>query len=587
MADLFSGAAIGAVMGETLKNAIQKIKNGRKFGPTLKTSEETLDNLAPLVERLKLKVPDDSLGDIQGLETHIRELKDLVEKYKKLTCWNIICFSHYQAKLQTKFEALQIYISVIVQVKSLVILKEMSESMPTENDNLGHEIRGWCGAPDEPQCIGMDVPLTKLKLKMMKDGVSVLVLTGLGGSGKTTLAKKLCWDPQIKDKFRRNIFFVTFSKTPNLKNIVQTLFQHCRHGAPKFQNDEDAINQLGHLLKDVVGSEPILLVLDDVWPDSEGLVEKFKFKMSNYKILVTSRVAFRRFGPPCQLDPLDHDHAVSLFQHYAQLNESSSYMPDKNLLDEIVKGCKGSPLALQVTAGSLCQQPFEKWQNMMERLKSQTILKSNSTNLLSRLQQSLDILEDINEKECFVDLGLFPEDQMIPVTVLIDMWATLYNLDEDGINAMAIVHDLNTRNLISVVSTRKVATETDMYYNNHYVVIHDLLRELANHQMKEESFDQRKRLIIDFNGDDHPDWWIGPNQQGKISCMPSSVTRMWVKKKKQKVAARILSISTDENFSSKWCHIQPDEAEYPNIPNIRIDMHKEDINLNWLHRTRS
>jgi hypothetical protein len=93
---------------------------------------------------------------------------------------------------------------------------------------------------------------------------------------------------------------------------------------------------LGHLLKDVVGSEPILLVLDDVWPDSEGLVEKFKFKMSDYKILVTSRVAFRRFGPPCQLDPLDHDHAVSLFQHYAQLNESSSYMPDKNLLDEVL-----------------------------------------------------------------------------------------------------------------------------------------------------------------------------------------------------------------------------------------------------------
>ncbi|MCI65589.1 CC-NBS-LRR resistance protein, partial [Trifolium medium] len=63
---------------------------------------------------------------------------------------------------------------------------------------------------------------------------------------------------------------------------------------------------------------------------------------------------------------------------------------------------------------------------MKERLKSQTILESNSTNLLSRLQQSLDILEDIKEKECFVDLGLFPEDQMIPVTVLIDMWATLY-----------------------------------------------------------------------------------------------------------------------------------------------------------------
>ena len=91
---------------------------------------------------------------------------------------------------------------------------------------------------------------------------------------------------------------------------------------------------------------------------------------------------------------------------------------------------------------------------MKERLKSQSILESNSTDLLCYLQQSLDMLEDINEKECFMDMGLFPEDQRIPVTVLIDMWAELYNLDEDGINAMAIVHDLITRNLINVIATR-------------------------------------------------------------------------------------------------------------------------------------
>jgi adenylylsulfate kinase-like enzyme len=32
---------------------------------------------------------------------------------------------------------------------------------------------------------------------MMNDGVFVHVLTGLGGSGKTTLEKKLCSDSQI------------------------------------------------------------------------------------------------------------------------------------------------------------------------------------------------------------------------------------------------------------------------------------------------------------------------------------------------------------------------------------------------------
>jgi len=136
-------------------------------------------------------------------------------------------------------------------------------------------------------------------------------------------------------KFGGNIFFVTVSETPNLKNIVKTLFEQYGLPVPDFINDEDAINRMGNLLREV-GRNPILLVLDDVWPKSEALVEKFKFQMPDYKILVTSRVGFRRFGTPCQLNPLDHDSAVTLFRHFAQLNKSSSYTPDKNLVHEVL-----------------------------------------------------------------------------------------------------------------------------------------------------------------------------------------------------------------------------------------------------------
>ncbi|KAK2372729.1 putative disease resistance protein [Trifolium repens] len=589
MADLFSGGAVGALMGETLKYGIQTIKKGREFRPTLETNIETLDALVPLVEKMKgfNGLLDRPSEEIERLEKHMIEGKEIVEKSKKLTWRKFFSFPSQQAKLKKQDEKLMRYLSVNVQGENkrdlMDVLIKVNAIFEILMKNLGqfdrNQIRGLCGAPDEPQCKGMDESLSKLKIEMMKDGVSVLVLTGLGGSGKSTLAKKLCSDPQIKGKFGGNIFFVTVSKTPNLKNIVQTLFEHCGLRVPEFHSDEDAINRLGVLLRQV-GRNPILLVLDDVWPNSEGLVEKFKFKMSDYKILVTSRVAFRRFGTPFKLDPLDHDHAVSLFHHFAQLNHNNSYMPDKNLVREIVKGCKGSPLALQVTAGSLCQQPIEKWKNMKEFFQNQSILESKryfpsdstDTDLLCRLQQSLDILEDINEKECFVDLGLFPEDQRIPVTALIDMWATLYNIDEDGTKAMVIVHNLNTRNLINVIATRKVATETDMYYNNHYVVMHDLLRELAIHQSKGEPFEQRKRLIIDLNGHDRPDWWIGQNQQGIISRMHSFVAGLLVKQKQLKVAARILSISTDETFSSDWCDIQPDEAEVL-ILNLRSDQY--------------
>lgn len=75
-------------------------------------------------------------------------------------------------------------------------------------------------------------------------------------------------------------------------------------------------------------------------------------------------------------------------------------------------------------------------------------------------------------------------------------------------------------------------------------MLHDLLRELAIHISKGEELEHRKRLIIDLNGENRPDWWVGQNQQGIIGYISSFIPRMLVKQTQQKVAARILSIST-------------------------------------------
>ena len=53
-----------------------------------------------------------------------------------------------------------------------------------------------------------------------------------------------------------------------------------------------------------------------------------------------------------------------------------------------------------------------------------------------------------------MDLGSFPEDQRIPAAALIDMWAELYELDEDGIQAIANLQELTIRNLASLVMAR-------------------------------------------------------------------------------------------------------------------------------------
>lgn len=129
--------------------------------------------------------------------------------------------------------------------------------------------------------------------------------------------------------------FVTFSKTPNFKVIVEALFQHCGSWAPKFHNDKDAVKGLGLLLKKI-GENPILLVLDDVWPGSESLIDNFKFQMRDYKILITSRVAFPTVHIQIHLEPLRYEDALTLFRRFALLKEFTSYMPDEYLVQEVL-----------------------------------------------------------------------------------------------------------------------------------------------------------------------------------------------------------------------------------------------------------
>ena len=80
---------------------------------------------------------------------------------------------------------------------------------------------------------------------------------------------------------------------------------------------------------------------------------------------------------------------------------------------------------------------------------------SSDAELLACLQKSLEFQYDKDSiEDCFMDLGSFPEDQRIPVAALIDMWVELYELDEDGIHAIANLQELTTRNLASLAMAK-------------------------------------------------------------------------------------------------------------------------------------
>ncbi|XP_035548343.1 probable disease resistance protein At5g66900 [Juglans regia] len=181
----------------------------------------------------------------------------------------------------------------------------------------------------------------------------------------------------------------------------------------------------------------------------EYLLEKFIkiSKMPNCKILVTSRTTFTRFDFTYKLKKLSPEDAMKLFRHSANLTENRSQNP-KKVIKKIVKSCGGFPWALEVVGRSLRRRSASVWLSRETKWSSDPINGSKKECLFVCLGQSLDFKDnEIIIQKCFMDHGLFPEDQKRLAATLIDMWLELYDLGLD-VRAIKTPDDIAIWNLV-------------------------------------------------------------------------------------------------------------------------------------------
>nr|KAJ0188684.1 hypothetical protein LSAT_V11C900466630 [Lactuca sativa] len=471
------GAGLGDAVSKLSDAIIHVIKKTSQFKPNLIQLQNTITRNKPIFDEIEklIEVLDRPKKEKEMFIAQMEGAEALVLKCERIK-WNFYKKYTHALKLDDLNASLLRFCQIDLQLLNTRGILDLLVAKNVQMRMMKGDAGRWSSRAPllKDVVIGFDDRVRDLKAMVLKDSAggdecSVVVVSAAGGSGKTTLVTMLCHDPAIQG---------------------QKL---------DFINDDDAINQWGRFLGE--NKSETLLVLDDVWSDS--IIKRFKFKFRGYKILATSRFTFKQFNT-YHLQLLSHQDATALFRHSA-FSECES--DDADIPDDLVdKCCKQHPLALSVIGGLLKGTDITSWLGMLKNLSDgkQTVLDLEESIPLC-LARSLDVFKEESViKQCYLDLGLFPEDQRIAATMLMDMWVHLYNDDEEGLATMNHLFELSYKNLATLLPIRKHSPVISNYCEDKALVQHDLMRTLAIRLSNQEPIEHRKRLIIHANGQDLP-----------------------------------------------------------------------------------
>ncbi|KAL8136561.1 hypothetical protein V2J09_002562 [Rumex salicifolius] len=355
--------------------------------------------------------------------------------------------------------------------------------------------------------IGLDEDVETLAAKFIgKDEESGenSAVVGMGGSGKTTLAKLFYNHKEVKEAFPRRAW-VCVSQEWSANDL---LIQICNKLGVKLTEDEKSYPRVK--LQEFLLENPCLVVLDDVW-EKQALEELFPALLSgNGRVLITTRkekiLKFSRIKPfhIHKARTLTKEQSWELFSKIVgnccelgsiNLEEGSDYV---RLGKEMLEKCGGLPLAIITLAGLLgSKATIQQWEYIKERVIS-TLMKDDEDSyeaVKNVLELSYsDLPYDL--KRCFLYLGIYSEDALIYARRLIWLWIgegfvkgdDQSTLEEAG---MDILKELAQRCMVQVERSN-IEGDVDSFR------IHDLVRDFCIKKANEEGFFQVSSASTQF-----------------------------------------------------------------------------------------